>query len=379
MSDKNNGDPLVAILLPNMRSGGAERVALNLANRFSKMGINVDLVLMNACGELLPELSDGIRIVDLSAQRMRGVFLPLLRYLKARRPMALLVMMWPLTVIAISAAMFCPKSLRVVVSDHNALSRSTASTNGLRRWLLKHSIRWLYPKAAAVVVVSQGVADDMVQLTGLQTDSITKIYNPVSRGALPAPLSTNDTVGGWRHPGHKHVITVGTLKPQKDHNTLLMAFSKLRKNIPAKLLILGDGPLRSFVLSRAEQLGISDDVFLHGFVRDPYPFYLASDLFVLSSAYEGFGNVLVEALECGLSVVSTDCIAGPREILADGKFGQLVPVNDPESLASAMEAALSEPVDKEALKSRARHFSIERSADQYLKLLLPIRQEEPRV
>lgn len=354
-----------------MRPGGAERVCLHLAREFLARGYAVDVLLMTARGELLAELPDQVRVVDFAASRLRGVLLPLRRYLHAERPAALLALMWPITVIALLASMTTRAGTRIVVSDHNVVSLSGTASGPVSRWLLKITMRWLYPRADAIVAVSHGVADDMAAHTGLPARLIASIHNPATRGSLPVPLPSDDAVGGWRQPGYQRVITVGTLKPEKDQRTLLAAFAKLRKRIPVKLLILGEGSLRADLERYAQELGVAADVSLPGFAPDPYPYYLAADLFVLSSTEEGFGNVLVEAMECGLPVVSTDCVAGPSEILDRGRHGRLVPVGDSDALAAAMQAALEEPPDREALRARAQDFSIARSAQQYLTLLLP--------
>ena len=361
----------IAILLPDLRPGGAERVCLNLAQGFLARGYTVDLLLMHARGELLSEVSDRIRIVDLGARRLHGLFLPLRRYFMASRPAAVVVAMWPVTIAAILVAMLLRKAPRLVVSDHNVVSRSSAAKGQIKRWLLRRSIRWLYPRADAVVTVSHAVADDMAACTGLPRRLIATIHNPATRGTLPAPLPADDTVQGWRQPGCKRLITVGTLKPLKDQRTLIAAFAILRQQLPAKLLIIGEGPLRGALEAQVRELGISDDVVLLGFSQDPYPYYMAADLFVLTSMAEGFGNVLVEAMECGLPVVSTDCPGGPREILDDGQFGRLVSVGDADALAIAMYATLCEPPDVQRQRARAADFGVLRAVDAYLSLLVP--------
>src|SRR5262249_18705982 len=148
-------------------------------------------------------------------------------------------------------------------------------------------------------------------------------------------------------------------------------FKQLLATQDARLLILGTGDLAEQTASVARAEGIGDKVLMPGATRDPVPFYRSADLFVLSSDYEGFGNVIVEALACGLPVVSTDCRSGPAEILENGRYGRLVPVGDAQALARAMADALAAEHDREAFKRRAADFSPERAADQYLRLLFP--------
>jgi glycosyltransferase involved in cell wall biosynthesis len=369
----------ICLLIPDLPGGGAERVAVNLAQAMVDRGYRVEMAMMSATGELLAELNPSVTVFDLHAPRARNVLFPLVRYLRATKPQSVLVLMWPLTVMTLFATLLLRHPPRVIVSDHNVVSRSSAARRQWQQWLLKTSMRWLYPRAAAVVAVSEGVANDMAAHTGLPIGSITTIHNPASRGWLPAPMPNDDLPAGWRTPGYRRLITVGMLKLEKDQRTLIAAFAKLRQKLPVKLLILGEGPLRSELAGQIHALGVADDVDLHGFAPDPYPYYLAADLFVLSSNAEGFGNVLVEAMECGLPVVSTDCVAGPAEVLDGGRYGWLVPVGDADSLAEAMYAALLAPVDAQRQRTRAAEFGIARAVDSYLQLLdpKPIDQSKP--
>jgi glycosyltransferase involved in cell wall biosynthesis len=146
----------------------------------------------------------------------------------------------------------------------------------------------------------------------------------------------------------------------------LRAFARIPRSLNAKLTILGEGLLRAELEVLIHQLGLQDRVTLPGFTIDPSHWYHSADLFVLSSSWEGFGNVIVEALECGVPVVSTDCLSGPAEILANGRYGRLVPVGDATALAAAIQASLLESHDQDALRRRAQDFAVPRIADQYL-------------
>jgi glycosyltransferase involved in cell wall biosynthesis len=328
------------------------------------MGYNVDIVLMTAEGDLLSHVPDHARVVDLRVSRIRRLPLPLARYLRAERPQALLVAMWPFSVVALLAARGSFTRTRVVVSDHNMLSLSARIDPRPAKPRLRLSLP-AYRLADGIVAVSGGVAADIARLGGLPTEAIRVIYNPAAHGReLPSAATA-------RPPGPKRIIAVGTLKPQKDHKTLITAFARLRATTPVKLTILGDGALRAELEEHTRRLGVDGDVDLPGFIADPYPHYLASDLFVLSSRYEGFANVIVEALECGLPVVATDCRSGPSEILDGERYGRLVPVGDVRALAEAMAEALDEKPDSLHQAERARDFTAEKAARAYLELLDP--------
>ena len=147
---------------------------------------------------------------------------------------------------------------------------------------------------------------------------------------------------------------------------MIKAFAALPDDISAKLVILGEGPLRQELLALIEQLDLGERVLMPGFTTDPYPWFRSADLFVLSSRWEGFGNVIVEAMECGVPVISTNCPSGPAEIFEDGRYGTLVPVQDPVAMAAAMVNSLNATHEREALMRRAQDFSVRKISDQYL-------------
>ena len=356
----------LAFLLTDMRGGGAERVALRLIEDFVRLGHKVDLVLMEAEGELMPLVPHGVRIVDLGAGRIRDVMLPLRRYLRRERPDALQISMWPLTIIGIAAHRLARSKARLLVSDHIALSKQYPS--GLvGSVLLPLSIRLFYPLADARIVVSARGADDLARLSGIARDRIEVIYNPVAEP--PAGQSTTPAIESLWATGDKRILTVGSLKEQKNHALLIRAFALVARSRPAKLMIVGEGPLRGALEELARDEGVGNRVILPGFAADPWPYYASADLFVLSSDYEGFGLVLVEAMRSGLNPVSTDCEAGPREILCDGRLGRLVPCGDAEALAEAMLAGLDSPADVQALRARADEISGPAASARYLELM----------
>lgn len=359
----------IAFLLPNMTGGGAERVALTLMRAFLDRGHEVDLVLMSASGELMTLLPDGVRLFDLKARRVRNLLWPLVRYFRERRPDAMQASMWPVTTMAILARLLSRSPARIVVSDHSCLSQAYRG-QPIVTVSLRMSVRALYPLADARIAVSAGVADDLGRLSGLDAARWTVIHNPVPAPAEPAVDGAGRDSAAWP-AGAARVLTVGRLKHAKNHALLLRAFARVPRERTAHLVILGEGELRADLERLAAELGISDRVSMPGFIADPTPYYRSADLFVLSSDHEGYGNVLVEALHAGLAVVSTDCPAGPREILEGGGYGKLVSCNDPDALAAAIVAALDDTVDKDAQRRRAAELSGDHVVDEYLSLLLP--------
>lgn len=366
----------IAILLPDLRPGGAERLHLHLAEHWAGQGLKVEFVLRQKRGELLAQLPAACTVVDLGAARVRHAFWPLVRYLKREQPDALLAAMWPLSVIAPLAARLAGFKGRVLVSEHSPLSLAYAGKGWLHRFMLRLSQRLLYPLADARVAVSAGVADDLAALSGLPRSQFTVIYNPAALGRVPAtPPARPVALSGHAGPV---LLSVGTLKRVKRFDVLIDAFARLTDFPEALLCIVGEGAERTALQAQVAALGLQDRVLLPGYAPDPSPWYAHADLFVLSSDYEGFGNVIVEALEHGLAIVSTDCPSGPREILADGRYGRLVPPGDAAALAQAMRIALQAPRDVQAQKARASAFTITMASESYLRAMFPAMPGNPK-
>ncbi|WP_298807447.1 glycosyltransferase [uncultured Psychrobacter sp.] len=361
----------IAFLLPNFSTGGAEKVTSILANEFANKGFSIDLVLLDAHGELLTTLDSRINVIDLKSSRIRQGFLPLLQYLKAERPDTLLALMWPLTLLAVLAFKLANLPGRVVVSDRTTYSQSPLLKSRLNRFIFKSSIPLIYPLANARLAVSAGVADDLSNLSRINRDNITVVHNPISQN-IPA-FSMQQQQTAWQNFHGKKIVAVGSLKWAKNYPLLLQAFAILLQKEQAILTIVGQGELLSELELNAKKLGIEAYVQFVGFSKVPQKWIASADLFVLSSHYEGLPNVIIESLAMGTPIVSTDCKSGPREILCDGKYGKLVPVNDIDAFAQAMLQSLKEEHDIEGLKKRAADFSVDKIAAQYLDIMFPER------
>lgn len=392
----------LALLLLSLTGGGVERSTLSLAREFVRRGLTVDLLVCRPQGELANAVPDGVRLVPLAdsgtvigrlaalraaghdwSALLRPVLLAphasralrhlpaLARYLARERPAALLSAKTPVNLMALWARRLADVRTRLVISEVSQLSAIATADRPAKRSQLPRLVARFYGDADAIVAVSAGVADDLATLAGLDRGHIRVIYNPVVdehfsvRAAKPA-------LHPWLSDGGSPVVlSVGRLHRDKDYPTLLAAFARLRAQRPARLLILGEGPLRAALAALARQLSVAADVALAGFCDNPLPAMRQAAVFALTSRYEGFGNVLVEALACGCPIVSTDCPSGPREILDGGRYGRLVPVGDETMLAEALAATLDETPDRDALRARGAEFSVLRAADAYLEVLLP--------
>ena len=361
----------LAIFVPSMRGGGAERAMLKLAVALADSGVSLDLVLAKAEGPYLEDIPADLSVVDLNASRMIASLPRLAAYLRRARPAVLLSSLDYANIVAAWARNISGTRPRLVLNEQNTLSRVAGNASSLRGRLVPSLARRTYPGASAITAVSRGVAEDLAATIGMSLERIDVIHNPVvtpeliSRAGEPIEHE-------WVAAGSDPVIlAVGRLSPQKDYPTLLQAFAELRENRPARLLILGDGPLRSEIEALVSRLGIGPDVRLPGFVDNPWAYMRRCDVYAMSSGWEGLPTVLIEALASGARIVSTDCPSGPREILAGGRYGRLVPVGDAKALARALEAALEDDTPLPGPESWSP-YELDTIVEQYRRVLLGV-------
>ena len=358
----------LALFLPGLYEGGAERIILNLAKGIAAQGHAVDLVLARAEGPYMGQIPDSVRLVDLKAARVLSSVPALIRYIKREQPTAMLSALFT-NIIALWARRLAGSPTRVVISEHNTLSSVVGNQNDLRWQWYPRLAGWCYPWADRIVAVSKGIADDLAETTTIPRDRIQVIYNPVITSDL-REKSEEALDHPWFRTGEPPVIlAVGRLTAQKAFDVLIRAFACVRKKRPARLLVLGEGELRPRLQALIRDLGLEQDVSLAGFVQNPYPYMAHASVLALSSRWEGLPTVLIEALYLGTPIVATDCAKGTREILMDGHYGRLVPVDAPGALADAIEASLdtrSTQPPSESWQPYESDFVV----DRYLSLLL---------
>ncbi|MBE9010825.1 glycosyltransferase, partial [Pseudanabaenaceae cyanobacterium LEGE 13415] len=221
----------------------------------------------------------------------------------------------------------------------------------------------------AVVSVSEAMATQLKSDLKLKDSIVQVIENPVIDETL-YQRSWEPCDHPWFKPNEPPVfLAAGRLTAQKDFATLIDAFARVRQSREARLIVLGEGHDRAALTQQIQALGIETDVDLPGFEPNPYKFMRQATVFVLSSRWEALPTVLIEAMGCGCQVISTDCPFGPREILAGGEYGWLVPMQDAIALSIAMQESLDQPIAKDAIEQRAAMFSRDRATSQYLNLL----------
>lgn len=381
MNGQNRNQHL-AIFLPALYGGGAERTMLNLAEGIANQGYKVDLVLAQAEGPYLAQVPKSIKLVDLGNGRKVPLFktltkLPaLVRYLRQEQPDAMLAALSQANFAALIAHRWTGMPQRLVLNVQNTLSKSAPASSNLFIRLSPMLARYLFRWADKVVGVSQGVVDDLVDNLNIPRHKVQVIYNPGITPTLKEKASA-PLLHEWFGDNQPPVLlAVGSLTEQKDFGNLLRAFAKVRSLHKARLMILGEGEERASLEKLCGELDIQEDVCLPGFVDNPYAYMKHAKAFILSSLWEGLPTVLVEALYCSPAVIATDCPSGPHEILKAGELGALVPMKDPDALSKAIVGCLigDFPTRKE---EDWQPFALENIVDQYINILLGEQTDGP--
>jgi glycosyltransferase involved in cell wall biosynthesis len=397
----------IVFYLPSMSLGGVTRVVLNLASELGRRDHAVEIIVdsgEDAYKNVLPKNISITAIVPNKASYRKGLALlhhfryshktlteamlrttkpyfilqrlPLIAdYLQHKKPDCLITTIGYTPFLAYWARELSGcQDIKIIATEHGALSRlffeeTIHWRRVLRLFQMKELIHDLYPRFDAVVSVSNGVLSDLSDVTRLDPSFIKTIYNPVVDESL-VRKARKQPYHRWFVDGSVPVLlAVGRLTTQKNFQLLLNAFSKVRQFKECKLIIGGDGPLREQLKQQAASLGVGDSVDFPGWLENPYAFMSRASAFISSSDHEGFSIVIAEALACGCSIVATDCMSGPREILDNGQYGKLVPPRDVEALFRAIIETLDEKIDKNKLKQRAQVFSSQTSANAYETLI----------
>jgi glycosyltransferase involved in cell wall biosynthesis len=365
---KSSNNRKIAILLPELLGAGAERVMLNLADGIAQKGYPVDLVIAVAKGSYLSEISASVRLIDLQSTGVLRSLPQLIKYLQQNQPAVILSSLHA-NVVVVWAKYLLSNPCRIILCQHDMFTLTPPKNAKLKVRILPILAKIFYPKADGIVAVSKGVADGLSKLLSIPQEKIRVIYNPVITHDV-RKKSKEVINHPWFNPGQPPVVLgVGSLCKRKDFSTLIRAFAEVRKEMAIRLLILGEGIERPNLEALARSLNVEDDISLPGFVLNPYSFMTHSSVFVLSSVAEGLPTVLVEAMYCGSRVISTDCPSGPREILANGKYGQLVPIKDVPTMKEAIKKALAHKTPTPPRESWLP-YEQELTTNLYLKYLL---------
>jgi glycosyltransferase involved in cell wall biosynthesis len=352
----------ILIYLHSFEGGGAERNSALLANEFARRGHRVLIAVDKIAGPNRELLSKLVEVRHLDSDSHMGDISVLRKVVKKFRPdiQYAHVGLSPIKVLIATLGIFTWK--KIVISYHSSYD-ARARPGGRMTYKLA---AFLTRMAGSTIAVSKDVRNELVHKFWASKNRIRVVHNPVDIEWIE--LQASEAKPRWLN-GRKYILSAGRLIHQKDYPTLLRAFSKIQSKIDHDLVILGEGPLRQSLEALINELELSTRVHMPGYLRNPFPIYRHADLFVLSSVFEGFGNVIVEALSLGIPVVATHCPGGPKEILDGGRYGSLVSVGDTDKLAQAIECTLKNPIESQILKKRAKYFSVDRIASIYLDIV----------
>lgn len=353
----------------DLNPGGIAHLMINLAHDFISRGIEVHFFLTKRRGEIEGELPAGVKIYR-GGTSIKNCLFPLMGYIRTVKPYAVISARDSLNAVNVIACTLTGRATKAITSVHVDFS-SDNQTHKLKGRLHRYGGYLLgillYRFSDEIIAVSKGVAENLAERAFISQKRVTVIYNPTYKESDQSSAKALSFMDAFPSP---KFIGVGRLTEQKGFDTLIKAFFLYREKYnKGTLIILGEGEDRATLESLIRRLNLVGCVHMPGYMENPSAFIKHADVFVFSSRWEGFGNVLVEALGVGAKIVSTDCKSGPAEILDNGRFGSLVPVDDISQLADAMERQLSLPNDEKLLLARAKDFAIDKIANEYLHLI----------
>ncbi|GAB3058551.1 glycosyltransferase [Virgibacillus ainsalahensis] len=362
----------ILFFIYQMGAGGAARTLLNILNNLDRTKFTPILVTLNYNGNYEEYLNTDVTFIKLDTKRLRSAIFPLAKVIRKEKADIVFSTIPNYNTIAILGNLLSFTPAKNVVREAAYLGGSKKEDLKLRLFGL------LYKRASKVVALSKGVKENIVNRYKVKPDKIKVIYNPVDVEGIQR-LMENETIAQEHkaifETDEKVVITAGRLVSDKDHETLINAFAKVKQKRNTQLVILGEGELEADLKRQAKELNIEDNVHFLGFQRNPYVYFKHADLFVLSSKREGFGHVLAEALATGTPVISTRARPGAEEVLGAGEFGEMCETGNAAELAEKMDHMLDmseEEQDKVIAKgiSRANEFHVNTIVKQYEEMFI---------
>lgn len=356
----------IAVFVPTMHGGGAERAMLMFCRELLNRGLLVDLLTTRFEGPLCGLVPHGVSLVDLKSKKTSLALPRLVRYLRQTRPDALYSTIMNANVIAALAGKIAGGQTKMIVRESNAPISSPKTS--MSAWATYKAAPYLYRLTDGIIAVSRGVADELEVMNPRLIDKIRVISTPViSDDVIAQGMEPVDHP--WFVKRDKPIIlSAARLEPHKGMLTLVRAFSQVRTERDARLVVLGQGTQQQQIEAEVKKLGLEEHVTMLGWVKNPFAYMSKADAFVLASEFEGLPNVLVQAMAFGTPIVATDCKSGPAEILSGGRFGTLVPVKDQQNLAKGLLHALTLPRQHEAMAHARATYGARRAVEEYLEM-----------
>jgi len=358
--------PEFVFFLSSANGGGAERVITTVARHLGSRGYEVTLLLAESSRSQVADDFPELTVRGFDVDRLAHCLVPLVRYLRKINPRVVVSTIYSPNIFAALGHFISRSDARLVLRIANTPSTHLASRSP-RHILGRNLLPFAYSQADTIIAISQGVRTDIIESFNVEENKISLIHNPVDLKSIDQHMSASPSYSWFDERNNIDVIVgMGRLTAQKDFSTLLRAFATVRKRRPnTRLAIFGEGEQKENLVELSSSLGIGNYVQFFGYVNNPFKYLARASLFVLSSAWEGFPNALLEALACGCPIVSTNCPSGPSEILQDGEYGIMIPVGDDDEMAVAIIQSLDTYVMTGKLRSRAQDFSVEKIVDEY--------------
>lgn len=358
------------LFTPKMCSGGAQRVAVLLSSGMMALGHDVCIAAPTLEGELVPQINLGCRLVDLKSRKPIRARRQLAELVNTIKPDAVICFgIYTGIAAALSRAAWKSRPALVIRNENN-LALDWREGTPLNRLAGPVLSRWAAARSH-VVSVTHSLEGPTAEYLRIPRSRVSTILNPVIDDTEHLPTAAAASLHPWLQDSNGPVfVAMGRLEHQKGFDVLIRAFSQVHDGSSARLVIFGQGSLQTALQTQIDAAGLGTSVTLAGHTEHPVVQMSAAHAFVLSSRFEGFGLVLVEALQAGTRVISTNCNYGPEEILEGGRFGTLVPVADAQALANAMLASLDGPA-KEHLPEAAwfQQFTATTAARQHIQLI----------
>lgn len=328
----------VLFFIYQLGAGGAARTMLNIVNHLDRDSFEPIFVTLNYDGSYERYLNKDIKFIKLHTKRLRSAILPLARLIRKEKVDLVFSTIPNYNIVAILARILSFTRAKNIVREAAFLGGTPLSNMKLRL------VGLLYKFTSRVISLSKGVKENIMLRYKVASDRITVIYNPVDVSVIKQNVKDGNISEEHQKifdGQSKVIITAGRLVNDKDHKTLINAFSKVQERVNAKLVILGEGELEEQLKKQVKELNLEEKVFFLGFMENPYIYFSQADLFVLSSLREGFGHVLAEALATGVPIVSTDCKPGAVEVLNNGEFGRLCEISNAHDMAEKLYEVLT--------------------------------------
>jgi len=360
----------ILIITGRFSRGGIENVVTLITQDLVQRGHVVGLAATEFDIRSRSALIPAVSLWDLNPRFPGAYPFALLSTIRKFRPDSILTTASDVSAVVLILRIIAFANVRIVVSQHQPISslpRSKSKLRRIRHWLTLQLCGALYPRADKVIAVSNGTLRELTDRFGVDIEKSVVIGNPVLTADFALRLS-EEIHWPWADRSVPTIVYVGRAAPEKRLDLIMAAFQALSSKTPLRLLLVGP-TIEDLVVP--PELAAGGCIQAVGFQPNPLPYIAASDVLVLCSDFEGFGNVLVEAMGCGTQVVATDCPFGPREILGDGRYGQLVPTDDPSAIARAVQRALDPDgrVRREDLLQRASNFGAAKSTSAYVREL----------